>query len=245
MNKSVIVTGGTSGIGLAAAKCFLDNGDNVVIAGRNKEKGDAALKEIGAPEGKAYAFACDTTDEAAVKALVDFAVEKFGKLDVMVTAAGAARAVKIHEEDAEGWNHIISTDLTSVFYCNRDAIQAFQKQGNGGAIVNVSSIAGLCGMTSSHGYSAAKAAVANMTKSLGVTYAKEGIRVNAVAPGYVKTPLIAGLPEERVKSMEALHPIGRFAEPSEIGEVIYFLASEKASFITGVVVPVDGGYSII
>ncbi|MDO4552998.1 MAG: glucose 1-dehydrogenase [Bacillota bacterium] len=244
MNKTVIITGGSSGIGLFAAKCFLEHGDNVVIAGRNKERGEKALAELNGGEKAAY-FPCDTTKEEEVQQLVRFAVEKFGRLDVMVTAAGAARAVKIHEEDYEGWRSVMSTDLDSIFFSNRDAIRVFQEQKSGGAIVNVSSIAGICGMTTSHGYAAAKAAVANLTQSLGVTYAKEGIRVNAVAPGYVKTPLIAGLPEERVRAMEALHPIGRFAEPREVAEAIYFLASDAASFITGAVLPVDGGYSII
>lgn len=244
MNKNVIITGGTSGIGLESARCFLKHGDNVVIAGRSQERGKAALADLDGGE-HVKLFCCDSTKEEDVASLVEYTVKTFGQLDVMVTAAGAARAVQIHSEDYEGWKHIINTDLDSVFFTNRDAIQAFQRQKTGGSIVNVSSIAGLCGMTSSHAYAAAKAGVANLTRSLGVTYAKEGIRVNAVAPGYVKTPLIAGLPPERVKSMEALHPIGRFAEPSEIGEAIYFLASDAASFITGVVLPVDGGYSIV
>ena len=244
MGKTVIITGGTSGIGLGTAKVFLRNGYNVVVAGRNEERGKAALAELNGGTHALY-FKCDVSVESDVQSLVAFAVEKFGQLDVMVANSGAARAVTIDKEDFDGWNHIINTDLNSIFFTNRAAILQFRKQGTGGSIVNVSSIAGICGMTSSHAYAAAKAAAANLTRSEGVTYAKEGIRVNAVAPGYVKTPLIAGLPESRVKEMEALHPIGRFSEPEEIGEAIYFLASEKASFITGVVLPVDGGYSII
>lgn len=241
MNQSVVITGGTSGIGLAAAKCFLKDGNFVMIAGRNRERGIAALKELDSD--RAAFISSDMTKEEDVQGLLDSAVRKFGKLDVLVVCSGAARAVKLADEDYEGWSHIIHTDLDSVFFTNRDAIRIFQEQGKGGCIVNVSSIAGINGMTSSHAYAAAKAGVANLTRSLGVTYAREGIRVNAVAPGYVKTPLIAGLPEERVREMEALHPIGRFAEPEEIGEAIFFLASDRASFITGVVLPVDGGYS--
>lgn len=244
MDNVAIITGGTSGIGLAAAACFVEHGYSVVIAGRNEERGAKALAALNA--GKRAVFCtCDASSEDSVKALVTFAQDRFGRLDAMVTAAGAARAVTIDQETAEGWQKMMDTDLTSVFLCNREAIAAFREQGTGGAIVNVTSIAGVCGMTSSHAYSAAKTGVSGLTKSLGVTYASEGIRVNAVAPGYVKTPLIAGLPPERVEEMSKLHPIGRFAEPEEIGRAIYFLASEDASFITGVVLPVDGGYSII
>ena len=244
MNKVAVITGGTSGIGLATAECFLRNGGRVVIAGRNEQRGQEALASLNAGDRSAF-FACDVSREAQVAALIDFAVKKFGRLDVLVAAAGAARAVCVDQETFEGWSHIISTDLDSAFLCCREAIAAFRRQKSGGAIVTVSSIAGICGMTSSHAYAAAKAGVVNLTRSLGVTYAKEGISVNAVAPGYVKTPLLSGLPEERIASMVKLHPIGRIAEPSEIGEAIYFLASDAASFITGAVLPVDGGYSAV
>lgn len=244
MNKVAIITGGTSGIGLATAKCFLEHGDKVVIAGRNKERGESALGTLNGGDNASF-YACDGSVEEQVKELVEYTVRVYSKLDIMVTAAGAARAMTIDKEDYEGWRKILSTDLDSVFFADRDAILQFQKQNSRGTIVNVSSIAGICGMTTSHGYAAAKAGVANLTRSLGVTYAKDGIRVNAVAPGYVNTPLIAGLPEERVNEMAKLHPIGRFAEPEEIGNAIYFLASDDSSFITGVVLPVDGGYSVI
>lgn len=243
MNKSVVITGGTSGIGLATAKHFLEHGDKVVIAGRNEEKGQKALETL---HSKDAAFcACDVSDEGQVKHLIAKAVELYGKLDVLVASAGTARAVPIDKETKEGWDHVINADLNSVFLTNREAIQQFQKQKSGGSIVNVSSIAGICGFLSSHAYAAAKAGVANLSRSLGVAYAKEGIRVNAVAPGYVNTPLIKDLPKERVKAAVDLHPIGRFAEPEEIASAIYFLASDEASYITGVVLPVDGGYSTI
>lgn len=243
MSKSVIVTGGTSGIGLATARYFLDHGDKVLIAGRNEERGQDALKELNSPD--AAFFSCDTSKEEPVKALIAKAVELYGRLDVLVASAGSARAVPVDQETKEGWDYVIHADLDSVFLTNREAILQFRKQKSGGAIVNVSSIAGISGFLSSHAYAAAKAGVANLSRSEGVTYAKEGIRVNAVAPGYVNTPLIKGLPEERVKAAAALHPIGRFAEPEEIASAIYFLASDAASYITGVVLPVDGGYSTI
>lgn len=244
MKRCAIVTGGTSGIGLATARRFLDHGWSVVVSGRSQQRGEQALEALDAGDAAAF-FSADVSSEEQVKGLFSFAREKFGRVDSVVTAAGAARAVRIDAEDVEGWSHILGTDLDSVFLADREAIAVFRDQGTGGSIVNVTSIAGICGMTSSHGYAAAKAGVVGLTRSLGVTYAKEGIRVNAVAPGYVKTPLIAGLPEERVQEMSALHPIGRFAEPEEIASAIYFLASDEASFVTGVVLPVDGGYSTI
>ena len=242
--KIAVVTGGGSGIGAAIARLFVAEGAKIVI-GDLAESGAALAAEL-TDDGFSVAFQrVDVTDEADVAALMQFATSRFGRLDILVANAGIPeRKSPIHELDLADWRRVIDVDLTGVALCNKFAAGAMLAAG-GGAIVNMASILAHVGQENSNAYSAAKAAVVNLTRSVALTYAKRGIRVNCVSPGYVDTPLLAKLPEAPRQAMLVRQPIGRLAQPEEIAEVVAFLASDKASIITGACINADGGYTAI
>lgn len=242
--KIAVVTGGGSGIGAAIARLFVAEGAKIVI-GDLAESGAALAAEL-TDDGFSVAFQrVDVTDEADVAALMQFATSRFGRLDILVANAGIPeRKSPIHELDLADWRRVIDVDLTGVALCNKFAAGAMLAAG-GGAIVNMASILAHVGQENSNAYSAAKAAVVNLTRSVALTYAKRGIRVNCVSPGYVDTPLLAKLPEATRQAMLVRQPIGRLAQPEEIAEVVAFLASDKASIITGACINADGGYTAI
>ena len=240
-DKVAIVTGGASGLGLAFTKRLLAEGAKVVIADYSS-KGQEAANELG-EEGNIRFFQVDVSDENQVKEMVAQTADWFGEVDIVVANAGIPSDTPIHLETAEAWQNLININLSGVFYTDKYAIEQMRKQGNGGSIINIASILGLVGDPDAISYSAAKGGVVNITRSLGVAYAKEGIRVNAVAPGYIRTPLLEQLDADKVKAMEEVHPIGRLGQPDEIANVVSFLASDEASFIVGAIIPVDGGYT--
>ena len=206
--------------------------------------GAAAVAESLAAEGcRALSVRTDVTDEDSVAALMTEAAERGGSVDVLVANAGIPESKgPLHELDADHWRRVLEVDLTGVALSMKQALRYMADQGSG-AVVAVSSILGLVGQAGSGPYSAAKAGVANLVRSAGLTYAAAGIRVNAVAPGYAETPLLAALDESVRSQILARQPMGRLGSPEEIAEVICFLASEAASFVTGSVWPVDGGYT--
>lgn len=242
--KIAVVTGGGSGIGAAIARLFVAEGAKIVI-GDLAESGAGLAAEL-TDDGFSVTFQrLDVTDEADVAALMQFATSRFGRLDILVANAGIPeRKSPIHELDLADWRRVIDVDLTGVALCNKFAAGAMLAAG-GGAIVNMASILAHVGQENSNAYSAAKAAVVNLTCSVALTYAKCGIRVNCVSPGYVDTPLLAKLPEATRQAMLVRQPIGRLARPKEIAEVVAFLASDKASIITGACINADGGYTAI
>jgi NAD(P)-dependent dehydrogenase (short-subunit alcohol dehydrogenase family) len=239
--KVAIVTGGVSGLGLAFTKRLLTDGAKVVIADYS-EKGQDMVNELG-DENNVHFFKVDVSNELQVKEMITQTVNRFGTVDIVVANAGIPSDTPIHLEKAEAWQNLININLTGVFYTNKYAIEQMRKQGKGGSIINIASILGLVGDPDAISYSAAKGGVVNLTRSLGVAYAKEGIRINAVAPGYIHTPLLAQLDADKVKAMEEVHPIGRLGQPVEIANVVSFLASDEASFIVGTTITVDGGYT--
>jgi len=240
--KVAIITGGTFGIGESTALLFAKEGAKVVIAARNAEKGESVVSQIKEQGGDAIFVKTDVANEQDVQNLVKETVDTFGKLDVLFANAGVGAGGDIHETTMEDWNRLISIDLTGVFLCSKFAIPAMIKNG-GGSIINCASILGHVGHPSVSAYAAAKGGVVNMTRSAAVTYASKGIRVNAVCPGYIDTPMTSGLSEEMKKYLITKHPIGRLGTPEEIATAVLFLASDDSSFVTGANLLVDGGYT--
>ena len=241
--KTAIVTGGTSGIGLSTAKAFLAKGAKVVVAGRNVQRGEKAVEELSKVSADVAFCQADTSDEMSVKNLVEFAVERFGSLDVMVNNAGIGIHGAVDELSAEDWDKVLAINLTGVFYGTKHAAIQMKKQGHGGAIIFTSSIEGVIGDPLIPSYCAAKGGVNQLAKSSALALAKDGIRVNTVNPGYVDTPLVSvdAIGQELHDALVAMHPLGRFAKPEEIAHAIIFLAEND--FITGTHLIVDGGYT--
>ena len=246
--RSIIITGASSGIGRAAAHMFSARGAKVTLADRNAEGGAAVLAEVIAAGGTGQFIATDISDGAQVKAMVDLAVATYGQLDGAFNNAGIPNCGKrVHELEYSDWQRMIDINLTGTFYCIKHEVEAMLKSG-GGAIVNTCSVAGLVNVPTTGEYTAAKHGVAGLTKASAVDYGHDNIRINAIAPGTVETEWFV----EACKVNPALadycrgvHPIGRFSQPHEQAEAALWLLSDAASFVTGVIMPVDGGYTAV
>lgn len=242
--KVALVTGAGSGIGAAIARELAEGGASVVVADMNIEGARAVAGDIEAKGGKASAHAADVSDAAAVEAMVAFAESAYGGLDWAVNNAGiGGEANAIGDYSLEGWRKVISVNLDSVFYSTKYEIAAMLRRG-GGSIVNMSSILGTNGFATAGAYVAAKHGVVGLTKTAALEYSARGIRINAVGPGFIKTPLIDGALDEATQQfLVTRHPIGRLGEAGEVAALTVFLLSDRASFITGSYHLVDGAYS--
>ena len=237
--KVAIITGGASGIGLATAKKLLGEGANVVLVDWNQDVSDIA-KNLGK---NCIGIRCDVSCDTNVQETISKIMEKFGHIDYLVANAGIGGGPnKAHEVSIDEWNKVIGVNQTGIFLMNKYVISEMLKNGKG-AIVNTSSMYGLVGTTTSFAYSASKGAINQMTRSLALTYAHDNIRVNAVAPGYVDTPILASVPKEMKDAMANQLPVGRLGEDTEIANLICYLLSDDATFITGAIVPIDGGFT--
>ncbi|MBQ0140739.1 MAG: SDR family oxidoreductase [Kurthia sp.] len=241
-NKVVIVTGGASGIGKESALAFAKEGAKVVIADFS-EQGQTVVDELVNQNHEALFIKTDVADEEQVKNLITQTVEKFGKLDIMFANAGIAKDAPAVDLPYADWQRTIDINLSGVFLCDKHAIEQFLKQGTGGVIVNSGSIHSFVGLPSVTAYAAAKGGVKLLTQSLCTAYAKDNIRVNAVCPGYIETPLLKDLDEETKAGLAAMHPQGRLGKPEEVASTVLFLAGDGASFINGTTLLVDGGYT--
>lgn len=245
--KTVIVTGAGGGIGRASCVVLAKAGANVVVTDVVDEAGKGTVAAVTAEGGRATFIKADLAEEADIATLIDQAVSTYGKLDGAFNNAGLEQcALPLHELSTAQWERAIRVDLTSVFWCIKYQVLAMMKSG-GGAIVNTASSLGQVAIPNACEYISAKHGVVGLTRAAGSEYASKGIRVNAILPGIIRTPMIARLSEDaRFSAMfgklKDRHPIGRFGEPAEIGEAVKWLLSDGASFMNGAAVACDGGY---
>lgn len=239
--KVAIVTGAGSGIGAATAKVFHAEGAKVVLVDRSGAQEDV-VKGLG---DNAVAVHADVTQPADVEAMVASAIDSFGKLDVLYNNAGIDGDLHLTGEcPVEAWDEVIAVNLRGVFLGCRYAIPKMVKNG-GGSIISTASMAARVAFPQMSAYCAAKAGVVMLTKNVAAEYAKDGIRANAVCPGVIQTAITVHLPAEMIQGIKDMTPIGRIADPTEVANLVLFLASDEASFVTGADILVDGGYTLM
>ncbi|RWI85461.1 MAG: SDR family oxidoreductase [Mesorhizobium sp.] len=247
-NKVVIVTGATSGIGEAVVEAFAATGASLVLVGRDRERGLRALESVQKLACPAELMLGDVSDSAFADHVVNSSVARLGKVDVLVNSAGIIRRGSVVETSDDDWREIFEANVSGVFYFSRAAVKAMRKTG-GGSIVNIASNVGLVGCPGLAAYCASKGAVVLLTRAMALDHAKEQISINAVCPGAVDTPMLVSGHSNPVSVDEVLQrnidstPQGRVATPKEIASLTLFLASEEARHITGVAVPIDGGFT--
>jgi len=240
-DKIAVVTGGARGIGRAIAETLAQLGADVVIADVQKEKADEAAQEIIARTGRrALAIQVDVSNSTSAKAMIDQAIEAFGRIDILVNNAGITRDTLIMRMKEEEWDLVLNINLKGAFNCSQAVVRSMMKQ-HSGRIVNISSVSGVSGQAGQTNYSSSKAGLIGFTKALAKEVGSRGITVNAVAPGFIETELTADLPEEIRKVGIQLTPLGRFGQPQDVANAVAFLVSDQAAYISGVVLHVDGG----
>ena len=242
-NKTALVTGAGSGIGASIARQLAAAGARVIVQDIRLAPAQAVADEITAAGGLAHATAGDVADPAAVQAMVAFAVRQGGALNLLVNNAGiGGPMLPLGEYTLEGWRQVMGVNLDGVFFGMRYAIPEMLKAG-GGAIVNLASILGTVGFANAAAYVAAKHALLGLTKVAALEYSAKGIRTNAVGPAFIETPLLANLPPEAKAALVGAHPVGRLGLPDEVAQLVVFLLSDQAGFISGSYHLVDGGYT--
>ena len=242
--KIAIVTGGGSGIGLAIAEKFVGAGIRTIIVGRDEQKLQAAREKFGE---RCEPFACDLSNLATIPSLVNDIVKKFGRIDILVNNAGINMKKEFTEVTDEDFQHILQTNVTAVFALSREVVKCMVEKEIKGSIINISSMASQYGIPKVIAYTASKGAIEGMTRAMATELSPKGIRTNCIAPGFIATEMSAKAlnndPERKGKALGRT-PLGYLGDPADIGDAALFLASDAAKYITGVVLPVDGGNSI-
>ncbi len=246
--KVALVTGGGSGIGAAICRAYAEQGARVVVAEVNQDNGQRVASELG--EAGLY-WGTDVRDGNSVEAAVAAAVERFGRLDVLVNCAGIGLVGSVQETELSDWDRLFAVNVTGVFHGSRAGVdQMLRQDPRGGVIVNIASVAGLIGVPRRFAYCATKGAVVAMTKQLAVDYVKEGIRCNAICPGTIHSPFVEGYierfhsdtREQTLRDLHARQPIGRMGRPDEVADLAVYLAADESGFMTGSAVVLDGGW---
>ncbi len=243
-HKVAIITGAASGIGKATAKLFAEHGAKVVVADIDTVGGEQTVSDIQAVGNVAIFVKTDVTDKGATQNVVAQTVDTYGKLDILFNNAGIAMRLPVAELPEDDWHRCLDVNLNGVFLCAKAAIPVMQRNG-GGSIINMSSIYGIVGADVRAAYVASKGAVTNLTRGMALDYAQDNIRVNCICPGFVETPLVAGViktPDEYQKLADK-HPMRRLGQPIEIAYGALYLASDESAFVTGIALPIDGGYT--
>ena len=243
-DKVALITGGSSGIGRAVALAWAREGAKVVVSDVDRGGGDETVGQVRTAGGEAIFIAADVGKPEECEALVRGAVEKFGRLDIACNNAGiGGPQAPTADYPLDGWAQVIGINLSGVFYGMKYQLPAMLKNG-GGAIINMASILGAVGFSGAPAYAAAKHGVVGLTQTAALEYSAQGVRINAVGPGFIHTPMISALEDNKAVNdmLVAAHPIGRLGRAEEVAELVLWLSSDKASFVTGAYYPVDGGY---
>ena len=242
--KTAVITGGASGIGRACAHVLARSGADISIWDRDQGAIDVVLKELQDYDFRVHGAVVDVTDSAAVDRAMDEVVDVLGHVSIVVCNAGiGGEALTSGDYTDDAWHQVIRVNLDGVFYTQRAAIRAMKASGRGGSIINMASILGSVGFPTATAYTAAKHGVVGLTQVAAWEHAADGIRVNAVGPGFIRTPLIeTHLTKDAIAGLAAQHALQRIGEPEEVAELVAWLASDGASFATGTYYPIDGGY---
>lgn len=242
-NKIAIITGGGTGIGLSCSKLFCQEGAQAVIFGRRQDRLDQAVEEIG---DQALAVSGDITCNEDIKRLVKTTVNTYGRVDILINNAGVFTGSPVHEMQDSDWDNLLNINLTGVFKLTREVLPHMMQQ-QSGSLIHISSILGLVATPNVAAYNTSKGALNQFSRSLAVEYGSSGIRSNAVCPGLIATEMTEELmnDKELMKEWSKNYPIGRFGQPDDIAQACLFLASDESSFVTGTLLPVDGGYTAL
>jgi len=242
-NRVAIITGAGSGIGRESALLFAKEGAKIVVADVNEKGGEETVSTIKNNGGESFFFRLDVTDREQSKNMVKTTMEKYGRIDVLINNAGITQDALVAKMTEEQWDRVVDINLKGVFNCTQAVVEVMINQGKG-AIVNISSIVGVNGNVGQVNYAATKAGLIGMTKTLAKELGKKGIRVNAVAPGFIATPMTSNVPEKILEMMKEKTPLRRLGEPKDIANAYLYLASDEANFVNGAVLCVDGGLVI-
>ncbi len=242
-NKTAIITGGGSGIGLSCARIFCQEGAKVVIVGRRKDRLEEAVKEI---EDNVLAVSGDLTHDDDIQRLVETTLNTYGRVDILINNAGIFTGAPLHEMKDDEWDTTLDINMRSVFKLTREVLPHMMRQ-KSGSIVNISSILGLVAAPGTSAYNVSKGALNQFSRSLAVEYGPSGIRSNAICPGLIATGMTKDLmsDESLMQEWSKNYPIGRFGRPEDVARACLYLASDESSFVTGAILPVDGGYTAL
>ncbi len=241
-NKVAVITGAGSGIGKETALLFAKEGAKVVVADMNESAGEETVAEIK-KNGEGFFVKLDVSNREQAKQMVKITLEKYGKIDILINNAGIVQDAFLSKMTEEQWDKVINVNLKGVFNCTQAVVEVMMNQGNG-VIINTSSIVGLNGNVGQVNYAATKAGLIGMTKTLAKELGKKGIRVNAVAPGFIATPMTSNVPEKILEMMKEKTPLRRLGEAKDVAYAYLYLASDEANFVNGAVLCVDGGLII-